>query len=254
MQQVQRDMARSGSAGEGGIKSRVKLYRPFSADIDGYVDGIEGVEVNEEERAHLFACFYQVRRAFYHIYEHLLGTSEPMVQLRAAIWQSIFTHDLQRYQRVLYKHMGDIATLISGPSGTGKELAARAVGLSRYIPFDPVKGQFESALTDTFYPLNLSALSPTLIESELFGHCKGAYTGAVNEREGWLETCPRSGTVFLDEIGELDESIQVKLLRVLQTRTFTRLGDSTERQFVGGQIWAPVSLEGELETSQFPPF
>lgn len=216
---------------------KMKLFESFAHDLHGFYDQIPN-PMTLEAQAHLFACFFQVRRAFYHIYEHLLGTSKPMIELRARIWQSIFTHDMRRYLRVLYKHMGDITTLITGPSGTGKELVARAVGLSRYIPFDPEKLQFEEELKQTFFPLNLSALSPTLIESELFGHCKGAYTGAVGHREGWLEICPESGTVFLDEIGELDPAIQVKLLRVLQTRNFSRLGETTERRFCGKIITA----------------
>lgn len=220
-----------------GRPGRMKLFEPFSRDLNAFYEHIPN-PMNPGEQAHLFACFYQVRRAFYHIYEHLLGTSNPMIELRARIWQSIFTHDMRRYLRVLYRHMGDITTLISGPSGTGKELVARAVGLSRYIPFNPDKQQFEEELKQTFFPLNLSALSPTLIESELFGHCKGAYTGAVGHREGWLEICPASGTVFLDEIGELDPAIQVKLLRVLQTRNFSRLGETTERRFCGKIITA----------------
>ena len=113
--------------------------------------------------------------------------------------------------------MGDVTTLVTGPSGTGKELVARAIGLSRYIPFDAEGQAFADDTPRSFVPLNLSALSPTLIESELFGHRRGAFTGAVADRAGWLETCPPRGTVFLDEIGELDPAIQVKLLRVLQS-------------------------------------
>src|SRR5258707_2410349 len=76
-------------------------------------------------------------------------------------------------------------------------------------------------------------MSPALIESELFGHKKGAFTGALSDRKGWLEECQPSGTVFLDEVGDLDPAIQVKLLRVLQTRTFQRLGETTNRHFAG---------------------
>ncbi|MEE9179870.1 MAG: sigma 54-interacting transcriptional regulator, partial [Vicinamibacteria bacterium] len=180
----------------------------------------------------------QIRRAFHHTFNHIVGASHPAARLRAAVWQSIFTHDFRRYRRALFSRMGDVTTLVTGPSGTGKELVARAIGLSRYLPFDPSSGGFASDTADAFLPLNLSALSPTLIESELFGHRKGAFTGALQDRSGWLEVCPPLGTVFLDEIGELDGSIQVKLLRVLQTREFQRLGETTSRKFHGKIIAA----------------
>jgi transcriptional regulator with PAS, ATPase and Fis domain len=89
-----------------------------------------------------------------------------------------------------------------------------------------------------FHPLNISALSTNLIESELFGHCRGAFTGAASDRAGWLELCESLGTVFLDEIGDLEAPIQVKLLRVLQTRTFQRMGETKDRQFQGKIIAA----------------
>jgi transcriptional regulator with PAS, ATPase and Fis domain len=145
---------------------------------------------------------------------------------------------MRRYRRVLFDRMSDYSTLITGPSGTGKELVARAIGLSRYVPFDAVAHKFTDDIDNTFFAVNLSALSPTLIESELFGHQRGAYTGALTERCGWLEVCPPSGTVFLDEIGELDGAIQVKLLRVLQSREFSRLGETQSRRFLGKIIAA----------------
>ena len=188
--------------------------------------------------AHVFACFFQIRRAFTHIFHSMVGSSAPAARLRAAAWQSIFTHDLRRYHRGLFTRMGDFTTLITGSSGTGKELVARAIGLSRYVPFDPRKPAFSDDFAQSFFAVNLAALSPTLIESELFGHVRGAFTGAVADRKGWLEVCPPRGTVFLDEIGELDGSIQVKLLRVLQVRTFERLGDTTPRTFSGKIIAA----------------
>jgi transcriptional regulator with GAF, ATPase, and Fis domain len=147
--------------------------------------------------------------------------------------------------------MGDLATLIPGPSGTGKELVARAIGLSRYIPFDPGKEAFAENPAGALYPFNLAALSPTLIEAELFGHRRGAFTGALQDRKGWFEVCPPLGTVFLDEIGEVDPAIQVKLLRVLQTRTFQRLGETEDRRFQGKLIAATNrDLAAEIEAGR----
>lgn len=201
---------------------------------------------------HLFAVFFQIRRAFHQIAVHITGRSRAATRLRAAIWQSIFTHDLRRYRRVLFDLMGDVATLVTGPSGTGKELVARAIGLSRYLPFDPGRREFVGQVEGSFHAVNLGALSPALIESELFGHARGAFTGAAADRPGWFESCPPRGSVFLDEIGELEPALQVKLLRVLQTRTFQRLGETTERPFAGKVIAATNrDLTRELAAGRF---
>jgi len=188
--------------------------------------------------AHLFALYFQIRRAFTHIFDHLVGASMVVARLRAAVWQSIFTDDLNRYQRVLFRRMGDLNTLVTGPSGTGKELVARAIGLSRYVPFDVRSAEFLGEIAGEFHAVNLSSLSPTLIESELFGHRKGAFTGALANRAGWFEVCGPAGAVFLDEIGEIPTDIQVKLLRVLEARSFVPLGGSDARQFDGKIIAA----------------
>ncbi|MGC3971683.1 MAG: sigma-54 factor interaction domain-containing protein [Pirellulales bacterium] len=159
---------------------------------------------------------------------------------------------MRRYRRLLYGRLGDYATLITGPSGTGKELVARAVGLAQYIPFDGDSAKFAAVEGERFLPLNLSALSPTLIESELFGHRRGAFTGAAEHREGWLERCAPHGAVFLDEIGELAPMIQVKLLRVLQDRTFQRLGDAEPRTFRGKLISATNrDLPRQMQAGEF---
>jgi DNA-binding NtrC family response regulator len=201
---------------------------------------------------HLFAFGFQVRRAFHHIFEFIIGTSSAATRLRARVWESIFTHDVRRYQRALFERMGDIISLITGPSGTGKELVARAIAHSQYIPFDEKQGKFSNDFSKNFYPLNLSALSPTLIESELFGHHKGAFTGALQDRKGYFEECGKWGTVFLDEIGDVDADIQLKLLRVLQTRQFQPLGGTQLRSFLGKIIVATNrNLVKEMKEGRF---
>ncbi|MCP4641149.1 MAG: sigma-54-dependent Fis family transcriptional regulator [bacterium] len=214
-----------------------RTYDRYQEDMIHYL-GVPGSTFSLDEADYFFASFFQLRRAWHHIFDNIIGGSMVSARLRASVWQSIFTCDVHRYRRGLYERMRDITTLITGPSGTGKELVARAVGLSQFIPFDGHRKRFEAHYARCFYPLNLSALSPTLIESELFGHTKGSFTGALNDHEGFFESCPAHGAVFLDELGEMDPAIQVKLLRLLQTRSFRRIGDTEDREFSGKVIAA----------------
>ena len=226
------------------------FYREFLDDFERLMP--PGARDAELDPAHLFACFFQIRRAFHFTYRSIVGGSMPAARLRAQVWQSVFTHDLKRYLRSLYRTLGDVTTLVTGPSGTGKELVARSIGYSRYIPFDTEAGVFRESWAESFFALNLSALSPTLIESELFGHRRGAFTGAVADHTGWLEVCPPLGTVFLDEIGEVEPAIQVKLLRVLETRMFQRLGESRPRRFQGKVVAATNrDLAAEMRAGRF---
>jgi len=200
----------------------------------------------------LFALFFQTRRAFHFVFHQILGTSTAAARLRTSVWESLFTHDVWRYLRHLQGRMHEVSTLILGPSGTGKELVANALGLSSYIPFDETRRRFTRDFRWTFYPLNLAAMSKNLIESEIFGHKKGAFTGASADRKGHFEEKVESDTVFLDEIGELDGEVQVKLLRVLQSRAFHRLGDTEPRSF-DGKIVAATNrdLSEEMTAGRF---
>jgi PAS domain S-box-containing protein len=116
------------------------------------------------------------------------------------------------FRRLRLAAQSDVTVFISGESGTGKELAARAI----------------HALSDRkehpFIAVNCSAIPETLLESELFGHVKGSFTGAVRDKVGMFQTAD-GGTLFLDEIGDLSPLIQLKLLRVIQEREIRRVGD-----------------------------
>jgi transcriptional regulator with AAA-type ATPase domain len=231
---------------------QASFYNRFLADWNHYFR-IAGKSFETSlQPAHVFACFRQVQRAFHHIFDNIIGNSMPAARLRASVWQSVFTHDLRRYRRILYARMHEFPTLITGPSGTGKELVARAIAGSRYIAFDPSRMRFADPPGNPFTPINLAALSPTLIESELFGHKRGAFTGAIGDRKGWLDACPAAGSVFLDELGEMDLSIQVKLLRVIETREFSAVGDTAVREFFGKLIAATNrDLHSEIGKARF---
>jgi DNA-binding NtrC family response regulator len=215
---------------------------------------------------HAFACFFLFRRAFYHIFFNIIGSSKAITKLRKAVWESIVTHDLLGLMQGFYQRMRDIPTLITGPSGTGKERVAEAIGRSLYIPFNSAKKAFDIDFLNAekktvridflkaFNPVNLAALSPQLIESEVFGHVKGAFTGAVRDRIGRLGQCPEHGALFLDEIGEFTGEMQVKLLRVLETRRFQRVGANEDERFLGKIIAATNrDLDAEMQVGRFRP-
>lgn len=239
---------------EAGKTTQRKLsFYPRLAEDFAHFFEIPGVAFPfEVDAAHLMAWGFQVRRAFHHVFFQIYGGSGAIAALRGATWQAIFTHDIERYRRSLYSRMADIPALVLGESGSGKELVARAIGLSRYIPFDPERQTFVEDYADGYHAVNLAALSSSLIESELFGHRRGAFTGAQEDRAGWLESCGPLGSIFLDEIGDLDPSLQVKLLRVLQSRTFQRIGETEERRFEGKIIAATNrDLEVEMAAGRF---
>lgn len=133
----------------------------------------------------------------------------------------------------------DSTVLITGKSGTGKELVARAL-------------HFKSKRKNkAFIPVNCGAISENLIESELFGHKRGAFTGAISEKEGFFKAAD-GGTLFLDEVSELPLNLQVKFLRVLQEREFTPVG-STSPLYVNIRFIASTNrdLKQEIKNGKF---
>ncbi|PCJ18094.1 MAG: sigma-54-dependent Fis family transcriptional regulator [SAR86 cluster bacterium] len=160
----------------------------------------------------------------YNMFRSLVGKSESVQQVRRMMGQ------------VANK---DVSVLITGESGTGKEVVARNLHLNSNRSDKP------------FIPINCGAISKELLESELFGHEKGAFTGAIASRAGRFELA-EGGTLFLDEIGDMPLDMQVKLLRVLQERSFERVGGVNTLQ-VDVRILAAThkDLEEMIEKGDF---
>jgi transcriptional regulator with PAS, ATPase and Fis domain len=157
-------------------------------------------------------------------YAGLVGHSRPLREL------------CQLLDRVV---RSDATVLIQGENGTGKELIARAI-------------HYNSARKDRrFVVQNCSAFNDNLLDSELFGHKKGAFTGAVSDKQGLFEVADK-GTFFLDEIGDMSPALQVKVLRVLQEGTFTAVGD-TETKHVDVRVVAATNrdLRRMVDAGQF---
>ncbi len=185
-----------------------------------------------------FELGFQARRAFFFIDRSLVGNSHSMKMLRLNLWNNVFTHNVEFYDRYLWNRLEDFSTLILGETGTGKGTAALAIGRSGFIPLDKRKRIFVESFTRSFVSLNLSQFPETLIESELFGHKKGAFTGAVEDYNGVFDRCSPYGAILLDEIGEVSAQIQIKLLQVLQERIFCPVGSQKKNRFHGRVIAA----------------
>jgi len=133
------------------------------------------------------------------------------------IGSSLYLTEIKNQMRMVAQ-TPDTSVLILGESGTGKELVARGIH------------NLSNRKNELFGAVNMSAIPENLFESEFFGHKKGSFTGAISDKAGWFETTNK-GSLFLDEIGEMTPGLQVKLLRVLEDRTFVKVGTHIEQKF-----------------------
>ncbi|HEU5178145.1 MAG TPA: sigma 54-interacting transcriptional regulator [Burkholderiales bacterium] len=211
------------------------LTVPFADDVIG---DLVRSGFAEEASGRYLALFFQLRRAFYFILRSLAGECESMRKLRESLWNNVFTHDMRGYDAALWNRMEDFSTLLLGETGTGKGQAAAAIGRSEFIPYLVAERRFAANFTETFMAINLSQFAEQLIESELFGHRKGAFSGAIDHHQGVFERCSAHGALFLDEIGEVSIPVQIKLLQVLQERTFTPVGGREKKRFSGRVVAA----------------
>lgn len=158
-------------------------------------------------------------------FDNIIGSAPPMLRIYEMIKRIAHTKS---------------SVLITGESGTGKELIARAIHYNN----GPIKGK-------PFVTINCGAIPENLMESEMFGHKKGSFTGAIADKKGLFEVAS-GGTIFLDELGELPLSMQVKLLRVIQEGTFKRVG-GTEDVHVDVRIISATNknLESEVKIGKF---
>ena len=208
---------------------------PFAAAT---LTDLEAKGFAQREAERYFALSYQLRRAFFFIRLGLVGRSASMQSFRESLWNNVFTSDIDLYDNYLWNRMEDFSTILIGETGTGKGSAAMAIGQSAFIPFNRGEGRFQESFASTLVSLNLSQFSETIIESELFGHTKGAFTGALQDHQGIFSRCSPNGAIFLDEIGEIPHSLQIKLLKVIEERAFRPVGGHADQRFEGRVIAA----------------
>ncbi len=191
-------------------KGHLQLVSAIANIAAGVLENIRFIELLESENERLLAESS--------IEHNMIGESAPMKEIYQLIGRVAPTNS---------------TVLIRGESGTGKELAARAIHQNSLRKSQP------------FIAVNCAALAETLLESELFGHERGAFTGAVAQKKGKLELA-NGGTIFLDEVGEMGAGLQAKVLRVLQEREFERVGGN---RTIKADLRVIAATNKDLETA-----
>ena len=178
------------------ILKNASLLRDMKGKVMGAVETMTDISevVSKEAQIEQWRCELRSENSFH----GMIGVSTPMRRV---------------FDLIASSAKSDAPVVILGETGTGKELVAKAIH------------NVGDGETKPFVKVNCAALTESLLESELFGHVKGAFTGAYQDREGRFEAA-KGGTIFLDEIGDLPIASQVKLLRVLEERTIERVGDN----------------------------
>ncbi len=249
----------------------LRILENKSADavlLDLMLPGLSGMEVFERIRkldtnipVIMITAYGSVplavealKKGAYDFIEKPLDADKILVTIKNAVERSLLTREnLQLRQTILdrFKMVGvspamrkvfkqidlladkDCTVLITGETGTGKDLVARCLH------------NLSSRIAKPFVKINCAALPSDLVENELFGHVKGAFTGALQDKPGKFEVAD-GGTIFLDEVGEISPQVQAKLLQVLDEKTFSRLGEVAERQ-VNVRVIAATNKDLEKE-------
>ena len=216
-----------------------EVHVPFYDDFEKrHSDCLSLPGLTASEPGHLLAVLYQAQRGWHFAHTKILGRSARAAAARAAIHRANLGVDLVVYAAGLYRHMDEIPVLITGETGTGKELAAECIGASRYIPFDVAGRRFATGYLADFHVRSLCEVSPELFESALFGHKRGSFTGAIADAAGFFGLPKAYGTLFLDEAGEIPRECQAKLLRPLENREYVPVGETRPRSSLGRLLFA----------------
>jgi DNA-binding NtrC family response regulator len=230
------------------VRADVAIMGSDGATVEGDVDGVlgnatsrlrPGVPLDAPPAKVLLEVCFQAQRAFHILHTTLRGVSTEAGRLRARVWNARFPGgDLMAYARGGHARQAGVHTLILGDTGTGKELVARALAYARHLPYSEAEKRFTGRAAEGFHVVNTSGLALNLVDSLLFGHKKGAFTGADRDAPGVLAKCGPGEVLFLDEFGDLAPEVQVKLLRVVEQQKYTPVGTTEERTLGGTLVFA----------------